>query len=70
VQPERLYHPVLPFRRNKKLMFVCVEHESSEEESGHTADNERALTGTWVMDEGRLAVEKGYKICEIYQLYE
>ena len=33
-------------------------------------DEERALTVTWVIDEIRLAVEKGYKILEIYEIYE
>ena len=28
------------------------------------------MTGTWVMDEVRLAVEKGYRIIEIYEVYE
>ena len=36
----------------------------------HTEDEDRALTGTWVMDDVRLAVEKGYKILEIYEVYE
>ena len=33
-------------------------------------DAERALKGTWVMDEVRLAVEKGYKVLEIFEVYE
>jgi len=36
----------------------------------NTADEERALTGTWVLDEVRLAVEKCYKVLEIYEVYE
>ena len=32
---------------------------SSSDECAHTRDEDRALSGTWVMDEGRLAVEKG-----------
>ena len=28
------------------------------------------MTGTWVMDEVRLAVEKGYRILEIHLVYE
>ena len=28
VPPERLYHPVLPFRANQKLMFSFAEHVS------------------------------------------
>jgi hypothetical protein len=31
---------------------------------------ERALIGTWVMDEVRLAVQKGYQIIEVYEMYE
>jgi len=36
----------------------------------HTEYAERAFSGTWVMDEVRLAVEKGYRILEIYEVYE
>ena len=68
-----LYHPVLPFRCNKKLMFclcrTCVQ-TSCTGECLHTEDAERALTGTWVMEEVRLAVEKGYRILEIREVYE
>ena len=33
-------------------------------------DAERAISGTWVIDEVRLAVEKVYKIREIHEVYE
>ena len=73
VPPQKLYHPVLPYRCNKKLLFcqcrTCVQ-TCATGECTHTEDAERALTGTWVMDELRLAVEKGYRILEIYELYE
>ena len=36
----------------------------------HKTDEEMALTGTWVINEVRLAVQKGYRILEIYELYE
>ena len=36
----------------------------------HTRDEDHALTGTWVMDEVKLAVDKGYRILEIYEVYE
>jgi hypothetical protein len=39
-------------------------------ECTHETDAERALTGTWVMDEVRLAVQKGYEVKEIYEVYE
>ena len=33
-------------------------------------DEERALTGTWVIGDVRLAMQKGYRILEIHELYE
>jgi hypothetical protein len=57
-----MYHPVLPFRVNQKLMFclckTCV-LTSNTGECCHTTDEEKALTGTWIIDEVRLAVQKG-----------
>jgi len=62
VPPQKLYHPVLPYRYNKKLIFclcrTCVQ-TCSTGECTHTEDAELSLTGTCVMDEVRLAVEKG-----------
>ena len=73
VPPERLYHPVPPFRANQKLMFslcrTCV-LTSNTEQCCHKTDEERALTGTCVIDEVRLAVQKGLRILEIHELYE
>jgi len=43
---------------------------SNTEQCCHKPDKERALTGTWVIDEVRLAVQKGYRILEIDELYE
>ena len=40
------------------------------EECHHHADAERALEGTWVIDELRLALEKGYKILEIHEIHD
>jgi hypothetical protein len=31
---------------------------------------ERALIGSWVMDEVRLAVQKGYQVIQVYEVYE
>ena len=54
-----------------EALFLCrscvLEHKISEQ-CVHPADIERALTGTRVIDEVRLAVEKGYKILEIYEV--
>ena len=70
VPPKRLYHAVLPYRSKKKLLLCfcrsCVHERNYSSECKHTSDDERALTGTWVIDEVRLAVEKGYRILEIF----
>jgi len=50
VPPEKLYHPILPFRCNNTHIFcigtACVQASSSVEDSDHTRDKHRALTGT------------------------
>jgi hypothetical protein len=39
-------------------------------ECRHESVADRALTATWVLDEIRLAVQKGYKVIKIYEVYE
>ena len=60
-----LYHPVLPDRFNKKFLFClcrsCVNEQNMSEECPHFTDAERALEGSWVINEIRFSVEKGYK---------
>ena len=74
VPPKSLNHPVLPYRCNKKLLFclcrTCVHEQNMRDECPHHADAERALEGTWVIDELRFALQNGYKILEIHELYE
>ena len=36
----------------------------------HETVAERTLTGTWVLDEIRLDVKKGYKLVEVHEVYE
>ena len=36
----------------------------------HFSDAERAISDTWVLDEIRMAVTKGYRIVEIHEVYE
>ncbi|KAF4529260.1 hypothetical protein B566_EDAN017701 [Ephemera danica] len=70
--PQNLFHPVLPAKIHNKLMFVlcfkCAE-ALNPEECDHT-DAERALLGTWVSDEVKKAVEMGYKIIEMYEVWQ
>ena len=76
--PEGLYHPVLPVRQHGKLTFplcnACVTEEKAKpmhERSnlcGHTPDK-RVLQGTWVTLELEKAVEKGYIIHKIHEVF-
>ncbi|GFU58563.1 uncharacterized protein TNCV_4068761 [Trichonephila clavipes] len=69
--PKKLFHPVLPFRCNGKLMFplcrTCAE-TLNQKTCSHT-EEERSITGTWVTEEVKKAREKGYKIVKIYEVY-
>ena len=70
--PRGLFHPVLPVRGHGKLLFplcrTCAEQLSQEEQCTCT-DEERAIVGTWVTLELKKAVEKGYRILTIYEVY-
>jgi len=74
VPPMNLCHPVLPYRSNNKLFFClcrsCVFERNISGECKHLRDDERALIGTWVLDEVRLAVENVYRFLDIYEVYE
>ena len=76
--PRHLYHPVLPYRHDSKLLFplcaACVEQEMVKRpldrcaECVHT-DEQRALTGTWCTPELSKAVDLGYDILYIYEVW-
>ena len=76
--PRHLYHPVLPFRHESKLLFplcaACVEQEMPKRpldrcaECVHT-DEQRTLTGTWCTPELSKAVDLGYDIQYIYEVW-
>ena len=74
VPPMDLYHPVLPYRWNKKLLFclcrTCVQENNMPGQCQHFSDAEGAISGTWVLDEVRLAVQKVCRIVEIHEVYE
>jgi diketogulonate reductase-like aldo/keto reductase len=36
----------------------------------HELAAQRAITSTWVLDEVRLAIQKGYKVLDILEVYE
>ena len=76
--PERLFLPVLPVREGGKLTFPlcrsCVREEMAKpllERSnmcGHTRE-QRMLHGTWCTPELQKAVEKGYQIEKIHEVW-
>lgn len=70
--PQNLYHPVLPLKMNDKLMFVLCNKCGLKMNQG-TCDHEieeRTLLGTWVVAEVRLALEKGYELLEVYEIWK
>jgi hypothetical protein len=40
------------------------------EDCTHEIVAERALNGKWVLDEIRLAVQDGYEVVEVHEVYE
>ena len=75
---ERLFHPVLPVRAGGKLTFPLCRSSVEEEIAnpllersnmcGHTRE-QRMLKGTWCTPELLKAVEKGYEILKIHEVW-
>ena len=68
--PRGLYHPVLPFRSDKLKFALCKTCSENETQKKCTcSDSNRAFIGTWCTPEIQKAVEKGYVILTIYEVY-
>ena len=76
--PYQLYHPVLPFCHRGKLTFLlcrtCVEEEMSKPllEKSHRCSHtpeQRTLQGTWCTPELHKAVEMGYRLLKIHEVW-
>ena len=69
--PRGLFHPVLPYRTQGKLMFplckTCTD-TLNQNPCTHT-DEERAILGTWCHVELMKAIEKGYQVLEIHEVW-
>jgi hypothetical protein len=69
--PRGLFHPVLGYRTGGKLTFPlcrsCVERQ--QQEPCVCDDSQRSWTGTYCTPELEKALEKGYKILKIYEVY-
>ena len=76
--PANLFHPVLPVRSGNKLTFplcaTCVKIEQSKAmlertDLCHHTPEERMLRGTWCTPEIEKAVEKGYRVVQIHEVW-
>jgi hypothetical protein len=76
--PRKLFDPVLPARYTDKLIFTlchaCAEERISKRDEiesptcNHSRE-ERALVGTWCTLEVQEAVERGYEIIEMHEVW-
>ena len=69
--PRDLYHPVLPYRCGGKLKFVLCRNCSEKENYGpcNCVDSQRSFVGTFVTLEVVRAVEYGYDILKVFEVY-
>jgi hypothetical protein len=69
--PRSVYHPVLPTRSNGKLKFsLCRTCADTENQSTCICrDEDRVMIGTWCIPEILKAVEKGYIVEKVYEVY-
>jgi hypothetical protein len=68
--PRGLFHPVLPYRTQGKLMFpLCKTCADTCNQTPCThSDKERAIQGTWFSVELEKALEKGYRILQMHEV--
>ncbi|XP_050505309.1 uncharacterized protein LOC126883691 [Diabrotica virgifera virgifera] len=67
--PTNLYHPVLPVKTDKLMFPLCNQCVLDRPEECTHTEPERMLTGTWTTLEIHKALEKGYKIINIYEVW-
>ena len=65
-------HPVLPAKMNHKLMFVLCREcgESMNTENCTHSEEDRSLRGAWVLEEVVKAIQMGYQVCEIQEIWK
>ena len=69
--PRGLFHPVLPYCTQGKLMFaLCKTCTDACNQTPCThSDAERTMQGTWCTVEVMKALEKGYRLLQIYEVW-
>ncbi|XP_065218772.1 uncharacterized protein LOC135844487 [Planococcus citri] len=69
--PKDLFLPVLPIRTNNKLVFAlcraCAERQT--QDTCHHTGEQRQFIGTYTCLELRKAVQKGYQLKQIYEVW-
>ena len=69
--PQNLYHPVLPYRSQSRLLFplcrTCADTHQTEQ-CMHTIA-ERSITGTWITPELDHAIQRGYTVTAMYEAW-
>jgi hypothetical protein len=67
-----LYHAVLPYRMaNSRLCFPLCKRcaDLGNQNNCHCTNEQKSIIGTWCTPEIHKAVEKGYKVMKIYEVY-
>ena len=69
--PRGLLHPVLPYRTPENLMFpLCKTCADTKNQNPCThTDQERAICGTWCHVEVMKAIEKGYVVLNLHEVW-
>jgi len=70
--PRELYHAVLPYKSNSKLIFPLFSDcgDTMNQDDCTHSDEEHCIVGTWVVDEVRKFVEMGYRLEDVYEFWE
>ena len=69
--PQNLYYAVLPMHINDQILYtLCYKcaYDKNKDECLHS-EEERMLISTWVSVELKLAINKGYRIIDIYEIW-
>ena len=69
--PQNLYYAVLPLHINDQIIYtLCYQcaFEKRKDKCNHS-NEQRSIIGTWVSIEIKLALEKGYRIMDIYEVW-
>ena len=68
--PTDLYHPLLPAKVDNKLMFpLCFTCAQKRIAKCNHNESQRCFIGTWITEEIQKAVQLGYTILEIYEIW-